>query len=475
MTLSQEINTKGTFTDAAKLREIISRHPTPFHLYDERGIRNKARALKRAFSWNPGFREFFAVKATPNPAILRILKEEGFGTDCSSYTELLLSKAVGITGGDIMFSSNATPRRDYELAASLGALINLDDITHIDFLNEICGIPKTICCRYNPGGVFTASTHVMDNPGEAKFGFTKAQLFEGFQKLRRLGAERFGVHAFLASATKGDEYYPELARVLFKLAVELKRETGADIRFVNLSGGIGIPYHPDDRAPDIQNIGDEVHKVFEDTLVPAGLGGISLYTELGRFILGDNGALITTVVHEKHIYKDYVAVDASAANLLRHAMYKAYHHITAMGNVTAGDGPFTADAAGGGADTTDTASTGSAGINAEAGAAGMGAVAGAADIKTALYDVTGPLCENNDKFATDRLLPPIKIGDVLWIHDTGAHGFSMGYNYNVSLRSAEILLKEDGGFELIRRAETPGDYFATLIDPEVRRTVERRE
>jgi len=319
-----------------------------------------------------------------------------------------------------MFSSNATPRREYELANDLGAIINLDDITHIDFLNEICGIPKTICCRYNPGGIFRASTHVMDNPGDAKFGFTREQMFEGFSRLRALGAERFGVHAFLASATKGNDYYPELARILFQLAADLARETGADVRFINLSGGIGLQYHPDDPPNDIIKIGGEVKKVYGDTLVPAGLGNTAIYTELGRYLLGDNGGLVTAAIHEKHIYKEYIGVDASAANLMRPAIYKAYHHITVMGKE-----------------------------DAEA---------------TKVYDITGSLCENNDKFAVDRPLPPIETGDLLWIHDTGAHGHSMGYNYNGSLRSAEILLREDGSHELIRRAETPGDYFATLLD-----------
>ena len=387
--------------------------------------------MKKAFSWNPGFREYFAVKATPNPAILRILKEEGCGADCASYTELLLSEAAGITGSNIMFSSNATPERDYKLARRLGAIINLDDFTHIDYLDKICGIPKIICCRYNPGGYFKASTHVMDNPGDAKFGFTKEQILEGFKKLRELGAEQFGVHAFLASNANGNIYYPELARALFELAAELHHKTGADIRFVNLSGGIGIPYHPDDPVADILKIGEEVRKAYNDALVPAGLGDTALYSELGRYMLGDNGGLITTVLHEKHTYKEYIGVDANAANLMRPAFYKAYHHITVMGK-----------------EDTEAAN---------------------------IYDVTGSLCESNDRFAVDRMLPPIEIGDLLWIHDTGAHGHSMGYNYNGSLRSAEILLKEDGDFALIRRAETPRDYFATLVDPDVLPTVEKFE
>ena len=422
---------KTTFTNKSKLQEIIKEYPTPFHLYDERGIREKARSLKEAFSWNPGFKEYFAVKATPNPRILRILREEGCGADCSSYTELLLANAVGMSRQDIMFSSNATPEREYKLANELGAIVNLDDFTHIDFLDRICGIPKTICCRFNPGGLFRASTHVMDNPGDAKFGFTREQIFEGFIKLSALGAERFGVHAFLASNANGGEYYPELARLLFKLAAELSRETGADIRFINLSGGIGIPYRPDDPAPDIRRIGDDVRIAYNDILVPAGLGDISLYTELGRFMLGDNGALITTATHEKHIYKEYISVDACASNLMRPAIYKAYHHITVMGKEAAR--------------------------------------------ATKIYDITGALCENNDKFAIDRALPPIDIGDILWIHDTGAHGHSMGYNYNGSLRSAEILLREDGGFELIRRAETPRDYFATLVYSDALQAIENLE
>ena len=505
---------KKTFTDKAKLSEIMEVYPTPFHLYDERGIRNRARLVKQAFAWNPGFREFFAVKATPNPAILRIMKEEGCGADCSSYTELLLSKAVGITGQDIMYSSNMTPARDYRFATGLGAIINLDDITHIDFLNGICGIPKTICCRYNPGGVFRASTHVMDNPGDAKFGFTKEQLFEGFNKLKRLGANRFGVHAFLASATIGNDYYPELARVLFKLAIELSRETGVDIRFINLSGGIGLAYRPDDPAPDMLKIGDDVRKVYNDTLVAAGMGDVALYTELGRFMLGDSGALITTVIHEKHIYKDYIGVDACAANLMRPAMYKAYHHITVMGKegdtatTSTADGDANTDTTGADADTNattaaavnttaadttgaDADATTAAAANTTAAAntaadadvttaaaantaATTGADAGATATDTAMhmYDVAGSLCENNDKFAVDRMLPLTEIGDILWIHDTGAHGHSMGYNYNGSLRSAEILLRENGDFKLIRRAETPKDYFATLVDPDVLQAVE---
>ena len=409
---------KKTFVTSEQLKEIVKEYPTPFHLYDEKGIRENAVALKEAFSWNKGFREYFAVKATPNPFILKILQEYGFGCDCSSETELMLADALGFKGSDIMFSSNATPAREYKLAHDLGAVINLDDITHIDYLEKTTGIPKTICCRYNPGGTFTISTDIMDNPGEAKYGFTTEQLFEGFRILKEKGVENFGIHAFLASNTVTNEYYPALAKVLFETAVRLKQETGANITFINLSGGIGIPYRPDQEPNDIRVIGEKVREVYEQTLVPAGMGDVALYTELGRYMLGPYGCLVTTAIHEKHTHKEYIGCDACAVNLMRPAMYGAYHHITVMGKE---DMPC--------------------------------------DHK---YDVTGSLCENNDKFAVDRMLPKIDIGDLLIIHDTGAHGFSMGYNYNGKLRSAEILLKEDGTTQLIRRAETPQDYFATF-------------
>ncbi|MCR5608932.1 MAG: diaminopimelate decarboxylase, partial [Lachnospiraceae bacterium] len=385
---------------------------------DEKGIRENARRLKKAFSWNKGYKEFFAVKATPNPFILNILKEEGCGTDCSSYTELMLSEACGMVGNDIMFSSNDTPREDFKKARELNAIINLDDFTHIDFLNEICGIPEKICCRYNPGGYFKMGTDIMDNPGDAKYGFTKEQIIEGYKKLMSLGAKEFGIHSFLASNTVTNEYYPTLARILFELAVELKEKTGANITFINLSGGVGIPYRPDQEANDIAVIGEGVRKAFEEILVPAGMGDIAIYTELGRFMLGPYGCLVTTAIHEKHSHKEYIGVDASACDLMRPAMYGAYHHITVLGKE-----------------------------NEEA---------------TNKYDVTGSLCENNDKFAIDRMLPKVDMGDYLVIHDTGAHGYAMGYNYNGRLKSAEILLKEDGGYKLIRRAETPRDYFKTF-------------
>ncbi len=409
---------KTTFATKEIVERIAAQYPTPFYLYDEKGIRENARKLKQAFSWNKGYREYFAVKATPNPFILKILQEEGCGVDCSSLTELMMSEACGFSGSDIMFSSNVTPAEDFKLAKKLGAYINLDDITHIDFLEQVAGLPETIFCRYNPGGHFEIETHVMDNPGEAKYGFTTQQLIDGFKILMQKGVKHFGLHAFLASNTVTNAYYPKLARVLFETAVMLKKETGADIRFVNLSGGVGIPYRPEQEPNDILAIGEGVRQAFEEIMVPAGLGDVAIFTELGRFMLGPYGNLITKAVHEKHIYKEYIGVDACAANLMRPAIYGAYHHITVLGKENA-----------------------------------------PCDHK---YDVTGGLCENNDKFAVDRMLPKIDMGDYLAIHDAGAHGFSMGYNYNGKLRSAEILLCEDGSFKLIRRAETPADYFATF-------------
>ncbi|MDF2610846.1 MAG: hypothetical protein K0R92_2320 [Lachnospiraceae bacterium] len=409
---------KKPFVTLEQLKEITNKYPTPFHLYDEKGIRENARRLKAAFAWNKGFKEYFAVKATPNPYILKILQEEGCGADCSSMTELMMSEAVGITGSDIMFSSNATPAEEFLKAAELNATINLDDFTHIDFLNKVAGIPETISCRFNPGGVFSLGTDIMDNPGEAKYGFTKEQMIEGYKKLMGMGAKYFGIHSFLASNTVSNEYYPTLAKILFELAVELKEKTGATIKFINLSGGVGIPYRPGQPANDIIEIGEGVRKAFEETLVPAGMGDVSIFTELGRYMLAPYGHLVATAIHEKHIYKEYIGLDASAVNLMRPAMYGAYHHITVMGKENE-----------------------------------------PCDHK---YDITGSLCENNDKFAINRMLPNIELGDLIVIHDTGAHGYSMGYNYNGKLRSAEILLKEDGGVQLIRRAETPKDYFATF-------------
>ena len=409
---------KKPFVTKEQLEEIIKTYPTPFHIYDEKGIRENARKLKQAFAWNKGFKEYFAVKATPNPFLLKVLHEEGCGTDCSSMTELMMSEKVGVLGEEIMFSSNETPAGEFTKAKELGAIINLDDITMIDFLEQECGIPETICCRYNPGGVYEVSNGIMDNPGDAKYGMTKAQLMEAFTILKKKGVKRFGIHSFLVSNTVTNDYYPTLARTLFRLAVEVKETTGVAVSFINLSGGVGVPYRPGQPANDIFVIGEGVRVAFEEIMVPAGLGDAAIFTELGRFMLAPYGHLVTTAIHEKHIYKEYIGVDACAVNLMRPAMYGAYHHITVMGKENA---PC-----------------------------------------DQVYDIVGSLCENNDKFAVDRELPKIDRGDLLVIHDTGAHGFAMGYNYNGKLRSAELLLKEDGSVQMIRRAETEQDYFATF-------------
>lgn len=410
---------KEAFVTKEQIEEIARTYPTPFHIYDEKSIRANAQALKEAFSWNKGFKEYFAVKATPNPFLIDILREYGCGCDCSSMTELMLSNAMGVKGSDIMFSSNDTPAEEFEYAAKIGATINLDDITHIDFLEKTIGkLPETISCRYNPGGLFKITTDIMDNPGDAKYGFTTEQLFEGFRILKAKGVKNFGIHAFLASNTVTNAYYPTLAKTLFELAVKLKNDTGADIQFINLSGGIGVPYRPDQEPNDIKAIGEGVRKVYEEVLVPAGMGDVAIYTELGRFMMAPYGHLVVKAIHEKHTHKEYIGVDACAVNLMRPAMYGAYHHITVLGKENL-----------------------------------------PCDCK---YDITGSLCENNDKFAVDRMLPKIDMGDYLVIHDTGAHGFAMGYNYNGKLKSAELLLRQDGSVQLIRRAETPKDYFATF-------------
>ncbi|MCI8455223.1 MAG: diaminopimelate decarboxylase [Lachnospiraceae bacterium] len=410
---------KKPFVTRQQIEEIAKTYPTPFYLYDERGIRENARAVREAFSWNQGFKEYFAVKATPNPFILKLLREMGCGTDCSSKTELLMSKACGFLGHEIMFSSNDTPAEEFVLADELGAIINLDDFTHIEYVEKTLGkIPETICCRFNPGGMFKVSNDIMDKPGDAKYGMTEEQILEAYRILRRKGAKRFGLHAFLASNTVTNEYYPLLAKVLFELAVKIKGETGVSLSFINLSGGIGVPYRPNEEPNNIRVIGAGVRKVYEEVLVPAGLGDVSIFTELGRFMLAPYGVLVTKAIHEKHTYKEYIGVDACAVNLMRPAMYGAYHHITVLGKEN--------------------------------------------EPCDHMYDVTGSLCENNDKFAIDRLLPEISIGDYLVLHDAGAHGFAMGYNYNGKLKSAELLLKEDGSVALIRRAETPEDYFATF-------------
>ena len=416
---------KKPFLTLAQAREIVKTFPTPFHIYDERGIRENARALRAAFAWNPGFKEYFAVKATPTPGILKILREEGCGVDCSSLTELMLSERCGFFGTEIVFSSNETPAEEFQLADKLGAYINLDDLTHVDFLHKALGrVPRWVCCRFNPGGVFTLGKseegfQVMDEPGQAKYGMTRPQLAQAFTRLRELGAEHFGIHAFLASNTISNEYYPALARLLFRTAADVARETGCHVAFIDLSGGLGVPYRPDQSANDIAAIGEGVRRAYEEILVPAGMGDVAIFTELGRFMLAPFGHLITTAIHEKHIYKEYIGVDACAANLMRPSMYGAYHHITVLGKEDAPCGK--------------------------------------------VYDVVGSLCENSDKFAIDRALPEVETGDLLVIHDTGAHGFSMGYNYNGKLRSAELLLKGDGSVQLMRRAETPDDYFATLL------------
>lgn len=410
---------KLPFVTKEQIEEIVKTYPTPFHIYDEKGIRENAERLKEAFAWNKGFKEYFAVKATPNPFLIDILRDYGCGCDCSSMTELMLSNALGVSGEDIMFSSNDTPAEEFAYAAKIGATINLDDITHIEFLENILGkLPETLSCRYNPGGVFKLGNSIMDNPGDAKYGLTTPQMFEAFSIMKEKGVKRFGIHSFLASNTVTNEYYPMLAKQLFELAVQLKEEVGVEIGFINLSGGIGIPYRPDQEGNDILVIGEGVRKVYEEILVPAGMGDVAIYTELGRFMMAPYGHVITQAIHEKHTHKEYIGVDACAVNLMRPAMYGAYHHITVLGKEN--------------------------------------------EPCDHMYDVTGSLCENNDKFAIDRMLPEVEIGDYLAIHDTGAHGFSMGYNYNGKLRSAELLLKEDGSVQLIRRAETPKDYFATF-------------
>ena len=409
---------KTPFLNLAKAKEIIAEIPTPFHLYDEAGIRRRARELNDAFSWNKGFKEFFAVKATPNPYILKILHEEGCGCDCATYTELLLAEAVGITGHDVMFSSNVTPELDMRKACEMGVYVNLDDSTHVEFLERLGTVPETVCLRYNPGGSFSLGNTIMDMPRDAKYGMTEDQMAGAINRLMSLGTKHFGIHAFLASNTTTNEYYPVLAEQLFRLAVRLRNATGAHIAFINLSGGVGVDYRPEQPCCDIKAIGEGVRQRYEMVLKPQGMDDIAIFTELGRFMRAPFGHLVSTVLHQKHIYREYVGLDACAANLMRPAMYGSYHHITVLGKEDA--------------------------------------------ILDHVYDVTGGLCENNDKFAIERSLPEIDVGDIVVIHDTGAHGFSMGYNYNGKLRSAEVLLKEDGSFQLIRRAETPMDYFATF-------------
>ena len=410
---------KKPFVTKEQIEAIARTYPTPFHIYDEQGIRQNAENLKKAFSWNKGYKEYFAVKATPNPFLINILREYGCGCDCSSLTELMLAKAVGAVGEDIMFSSNDTPVEEFKYCNDLGGIINLDDITHIEAVEKACGrLPEKMSCRYNPGGVIKMSNGIMDNPGDAKYGMTKKQIFKAFELMKEKGVKEFGIHSFLCSNTVTNEYYPMLARLLFELARELKEKLDVHITFINLSGGIGIPYKPDEEPNDIFAIGEGVHKAYDEILVPAGMDDVSIFTELGRYMLAPYGGLVTKVINEKHTHKEYIGVDACAVNLMRPAMYGAYHHITVLGKEN--------------------------------------------EPCDCIYDVTGSLCENNDKFAIDRKLPEIQIGDYIFIHDAGAHGFSMGYNYNGKLKSAELLLKTDGSVKLIRRAETPKDYFSTF-------------
>ena len=410
---------KIPFLTLEQVKEIVKTYPTPWHIYDEKGIRENAKRLNEAFGWNKGFKEYFAVKATPNPFIMNILKEYGCGVDCSSMVELEMSDACGFSGKDIMFSSNETPIEEFKFANDLGAIINLDDITHIKYVEEVCGkLPETMCARYNPGGVFTMSNGIMDNPGDAKYGMTPDQLIEAFKIMQSKGVKHFGIHAFLASNTVTNEYYPKLARELFEFAVRIKNETGINVEFINLSGGIGIPYTPDSKPNDIFEISNGVKKAYEEVLEANAIMDVAIFTELGRYMLAPYGALITEAIHEKNIYKHYIGVDACASNLMRPAMYGAYHHLTVLGKEN--------------------------------------------EKASEVYDVVGSLCENNDKFAIDRKLPKIEKGDYIYIHDTGAHGFAMGYNYNGKLRSAELLLQEDGSVKMIRRAETDKDYFATF-------------
>lgn len=402
---------------AETIARIASEYPTPFYLYDEQGIRNTTRSLLKAFEWCPKFKEYFAVKALPNPHILEILREEGLGADCSSLPELMLSELVGIRGEDIMFTSNNTLSHEYAAAKKLGAVINLDDISHIDYLNESVGLPDILCFRYNPGSAREGNV-IIGKPEEAKYGFTEPQLFEGYQKLKAAGVKRFGLHTMVASNELNGDFFVETARMVFDLAARISKEVGVRIEFVNLGGGIGIPYRPEQKPVDLQRVGEGVRKLYHEMIVPAGLDPLHVYMENGRMITGPHGFLVTRAVHHKHIYRDYVGVDACMSNLMRPGMYGAYHHITVLGKENA---PH-----------------------------------------DRIVDVVGSLCENNDKFAINRPLPSVERGDLLVIHDAGAHGHAMGFQYNGKLRCAELLVRPDGSVKKIRRAETVDDYFATL-------------
>lgn len=411
------MNTKALPCAEEQLTAIANRFPTPFHLYDEKGILHKATDLKAAFAWNPGFKEYFAVKAAPNPFLIKLLKREGFGVDCSSATELTLAERVGLTGENIMFTSNDTPAEEFRQAVKLGAIINLDDISHIAFLEQCAGLPELICFRYNPGPLKEGNA-IIGHPEDAKYGLTREQLFEAYRICRDKGIRRFGIHTMVASNELNPQYFVETAQILFELVVELSNTLGIRFEFVNIGGGIGIPYRPDQQPVDLQQVGQGIRDLYQSIIMPSGLTPLNLFMENGRMITGPYGYLVSRVLHLKNTYKQFVGLDACMANLMRPALYGAYHHITVVGKEQR---PH-----------------------------------------TLRCDVTGSLCENNDKFAIDRELPNIENGDILVIHDTGAHGFSMGYNYNGKLRSAEILLREDGSFELMRRAETPADYFACL-------------
>lgn len=411
------MNEKAIPCSLSTLEELADKFPTPFHIYDETGIRGQARRFQQAFSWNPGFYEYFAVKAAPNPFLLRLLMDEGCGADCSSLPELILAERCGMKGDQIMFTSNDTPAEEYIAAKKLGATINLDDISHIPFLEKHAGIPETISLRYNPGPL-KGGNAIIGHPEEAKYGFTREQLFEGYNQLRAKGARRFGLHTMVASNELDPEYFIETATLLFDLAVEISRRLDITLDFINLGGGIGIPYKPEDKEVDLEYVGREIEKAYGKRLIAAGHPPVSILMECGRAITGPNGWLVSRVRHLKNTYKRFAGLDACMADLMRPAIYGAYHHIS----VPAKDGQ-------------------------------------PADV---LYDVTGSLCENNDKFAIDRELPRLDVGDLLVIHDTGAHGHAMGFNYNGKLRPAEILLRADGSTRLIRRAETVDDHFATL-------------
>lgn len=400
-----------------ELEALSKRFPTPFHIYDEKAIRENARQLKAAFAWNPGFKEYFAVKAAPNPYLMKILKAEGFGSDCSSYPELLLSEKIGVVGEDIIFTSNDTPAYEYAKAKELGAIINLDDISHIQYLEDEVGLPELVCCRYNPGPLKGGNT-IIGHPEEAKYGFTREQLFEGYRMLRDKGVKRFGLHTMVASNELDGSYFVETAHLLFELVGELSAELGIEFEFVNIGGGIGIPYRPEEDAVDIEAVAEGIRKLYEEWILGRGLKPLDLRMECGRMVTGPYGWLVSRVLHKKNTYKQFVGLDACMANLMRPALYGAYHHITIPGKEEAP--------------------------------------------RDLVCDVTGSLCENNDKFAIDRALPTIEIGDLVVIHDAGAHGHAMGFNYNAKLRSAELLLREDGEVVQIRRPETVEDYFATL-------------